>query len=39
MLGMDGEMIASIGTSLDTLQEYFNINKDKFRFIALVSPT
>lgn len=36
---MDGEMIDSISTSLTPIQEYFNLHKDKFRFIALVSPT
>jgi len=32
-------MIVSINASLAAVQEHFNINKDKFRFIALVSPT
>ena len=32
-------MIISIADSLVTVQEHFNLNKDKFRFIALVSPT
>ncbi len=36
---MDGEMIDTMGASLTPIQEYFNLNKDKFRFIALVSPT
>ncbi len=36
---MDGEMIIPIGASLAAVQEHFNLNKDKFRFIALVSPT
>ncbi len=36
---MDGEMIIPIVDSLVVVQEHFNANKDKFRFIALVSPT
>jgi hypothetical protein len=29
----------SLAASLDPLKEHFNADKDKFRFIALVSPT
>jgi hypothetical protein len=29
----------AIDASLTTIREYFNISKDKFRFIALVSAT
>ncbi len=32
-------MVTSIDTSLTPIQEYFNSSKDRFRFIALVSPT
>ena len=36
---MNGEGIVPIVDSLAVVQEHFNTNKDKFRFIALVSPT
>lgn len=36
---MDNEMITAVDTSLIAVQKYFNTHKDKFRFIALVSPT
>ncbi len=34
-----GSVITSLASSLEPLREYFNANKDKLRFLAIVSPT
>jgi hypothetical protein len=31
--------IIPLNTSLDSLKDYFNKNKEKIRFVALLSPT
>ena len=31
--------ITSLAESLDPLKDYFNANKDRYRFVALLSPT